>query len=164
MWVRTTVCFWHLCGRLFFFLFSFSCCLSSLAVSACRRGAPALAPNQLPSCVHSALPQAAGKLVAAICHKVPLNLLSCGQLFMSLRKASVCTLCFVCVCVHCCELIPCRKQKRKLGINLNSNLVQIQKKKKILLRFISQLIFLLIDIFVQCIMFTPFIESTFCHF
>lgn len=84
-----------LCVVLFFFF----CCLSSLVVSACRQGAPALAPHQPASCVHSALPPAAGKLVAAICHGAYHTLLSHVLLFLPLRQesGSVCSLSCVCV-------------------------------------------------------------------
>lgn len=53
------------------------------------KGAPALAPNQPRSCVHSALPLAAGKLVPAICHTTPHTPVSCVLLFMPLRKVCV---------------------------------------------------------------------------
>lgn len=81
------------CGTLFR-------CLSSLAVSVCRQGAPALAPNQPASCVHSALPLAAGKLVPAICHTAPHTLLTCVLLFVPLREASMCVDPYVRVRAH----------------------------------------------------------------
>lgn len=103
-----------LCAVDFFFR-----CLSSLAVSVCRQGAPALAPHQPPSCVHSALPLAAGKLVQAICHSAPHTPLSCVLLFMPLRKVNVCAGVWACTCadasVSCLMLPECL---RKLGVHL----------------------------------------------
>lgn len=74
-------------------------CLSFLAVSVCRQGAPALAPNQPPSCVHSALPLAAGKLVPAICHTAPHTPLRCA--IVRALEESKCVSIVEFVCVHC---------------------------------------------------------------